>query len=55
MTTSIKQFQDLEIVTLNEIIGTPKPREDKIKDFSIKREEKALLAKAVIKNKEEGH
>ena len=39
------------MITLEEIIGTLKVHEDKIKAHSIKKEEKAFLAKAFIKDK----
>ena len=53
ITTSIKQFQDLETITLEEVISTLKVHEDKIKAHLVKREEKALLAKAFIKDKKD--
>ena len=53
ITTSIEQFQDLETITLEEVIGTLKVHEDKLKARMVKREEKALLAKAFIKEKKD--
>ena len=55
ITTSIEQFQDLETITLEEVIGTLKVHEDKLKARMVKREEKALLAKAFIKEKKKDH
>ena len=55
ITTSIEQFQDLETITLEEVIGTLKVHEDKLKACMVKREEKALLAKAFIKEKKNDH
>ena len=55
ITTSIKQFQDLETITLEEVIGTLKVHEDKLKARIVKREEKALLAKSFIKEKKKDH
>ena len=52
ITTFIKQFQDQEMITLAVVIGTLKVHEDKIKTRSPKREDKALLAKAFIKDKD---
>ena len=51
ITTFIKKFRDREMITLEEVIGTLKVHEDKIKTRSAKREDKALLAKAFIKDK----
>ena len=48
ITTLVEQFHDLEVITLEEVIGTLKVHEDK-------REEKALLAKAFIKEKMKDH
>ena len=55
ITTSIEQFQDLETITLEEVIGTLKVHEDKLKARMVKREEKSLLAKAFIKEKKKDH
>ena len=55
ITTSIEQFQDLETITLEEVIGTLKVHEDKLKARMVKREEKALLAKTFIKEKKKDH
>ena len=55
ITTLIEQFQDLETITLDEVIGTLKVHEDKLKARMVKREEKALLAKAFIKEKKKDH
>ena len=55
ITTSIEQFQDLETITLEEVIGTLQVHEDKLKARMVKREEKALLAKALIKEKKKDH
>ena len=55
ITTSIEQFQDLETITLEEVIGTLKVHEDKLNARMVKREEKALLAKAFIKEKKKDH
>ena len=55
ITTLIEQFQDLEMITLEEVIGTLKVHEDKLKARMIKREEKALLVKAFIKEKKKDH
>ena len=55
ITTSIEKFQDLETITLEEVIGTLKVHEDKLKACMVKREEKALLAKAFIKEKKKDH
>ena len=55
ITTSIEKFQDLEMITLEEVIGTLKVHEDKLKARMVKREEKALLAKAFIKEKKKDH
>ena len=55
ITTSIEQFEDLETITLEEVIGTLKVHEHKLKARMVKREEKALLAKAFIKKKKKDH
>ena len=55
ITTLIEQFQDLETITLEEVIGTLKVHEDKLKARMVKREEKALLVKAFIKEKKKDH
>ena len=55
ITTSIEQFQDLEMITLEEVISTLKVHEDKVKAHVVKREEKALLAKAFIKEKKKDY
>ena len=52
ITTLIEQFQDLKTITLEEVIGTLKVHEDKLKAHMVTREEKALLAKAFIKEKD---
>ena len=49
--TSIEQFQDLDIISLEEVMGTLKVHKDKLKDQSTKIEEKALLTKVFIKTK----
>ena len=51
MTTSIEQFQDRKMITLEEVIGTLKVHEDNIKARLVKRGEKVVLAKAFIKDK----
>ena len=51
----IEQFQDPETITLKEVIGTIKVHEDKLKARMVKREEKALLAKAFIKEKKKDY
>ena len=51
ITTSIEKFQDLETITLEDVIGTLKVQEDKFKARLVKRKEIALLAKALIKDK----
>ena len=51
ITTSIEKFWDLDTITLEEVMGTLKVHEDKIKARLVKREEKALLEKAFIKDK----
>ena len=43
------------MITLEEVIGTLKVHEDKLKARMVKREEKALLAKAFIKEKKKDH
>ena len=53
ITTSTEQFQDVETITLEEVIVTLKVHEDKIKARLVKRKEKPLLAKAFIKDKKE--
>ena len=55
ITTSIEQFQDLETIILEEVIGTLKVHEGKLKARMVKREEKALLAKDFIKEKKKNH
>ena len=55
ITTLIEQFQDLEMITLKEVISTLKVHEDKLKARMVKREEKALLVKAFIKEKKNDH
>ena len=49
--TSIEQFQHLDIISLEEVIGTLKVHKDKLKDQSAKIEEKSLLTKVFIKTK----
>ena len=49
ITSSIEQFQDVDNLTLYEVLGSLKIHEDKLKDRSVKREEKALLAQALGK------
>lgn len=51
ITTSIKQLWNLDTLSVDEIIGTLKIHEDKFWDWSIKREEKVLMAHALGKNK----
>ena len=55
ITSSIEQFQDIDNLTLNEVLGSLKIHEDKLKDRSLKGEEKALLARALgkLKKKED--
>ena len=55
ITTSIEQFQDLETITIEEVIGSLKVHEDKLKARMVKREEKALWAKVFIKEKKKDH
>ena len=55
ITTLIEQFQDLETITLEEVIGTLKVHEDKLKARMVKREEKSLLTKPFIKEKKKDH
>ena len=55
ITTSIEQFQDLETITPEEVIGTLQVHDDKVKARVVKREEKALLAKAFIKEKKKDY
>ena len=43
------------MITLEEVIGTLKVHEDKLKAHMVQREEKALLAKAFIKEKKKDH
>ena len=47
--TSIEKLLDLDTITLKELVGTLKVRKDKLKDFPIMREEKALFAKVFVK------
>ncbi|XP_078435013.1 uncharacterized protein LOC144706003 [Wolffia australiana] len=51
ITTAIKQFSDIDTMTLDEAIGSPKLHEDKIKHCRVKRDEQVLLAKAMGKIK----
>ncbi|CAA6662618.1 unnamed protein product [Spirodela intermedia] len=51
ITTSIEQFQNLDTISIDEILITLKIYEDKLQDHYVKREEKALLAHALKKNK----
>ena len=44
-----------EMITLKEVIGTLKVHEDQLKARMVKRKEKALLAKAFIKEKKKDH
>ena len=55
ITSSIEQFQDVDNLTLDEVRRSLKIHEDKLKDRSAKREEKALLARALgkLKKKED--
>ena len=55
ITSSIEQFQDVDNLTLYEVLGSLKIHEDKLKDRSVKRKEKALLARALgkLKKKED--
>ena len=52
ITNSIEQFEDINNLTLDEVLGSLKIHEDKLKDKFLKREEKALLARALGKLKE---
>ena len=49
--TPFKKFQGHDALTLDEVIRTLKAHEDKLKEWSIKREGKALLAKVLGKSK----
>ena len=51
ITSSIEQFQDVNNLTLDGVLGSLKIHEDKLNDRSVKREEKALLARALGKLK----
>lgn len=51
LTSLIEQFQDLDVLTLDEAITSQKIHEDKLKDRQSRRQEKALLAKALEKLK----
>ena len=51
ITSSIEQFQDVDNLTLDEVLGSLTIHEDKLKDRSMKREEKALLVRALGKLK----
>ena len=55
ITSSIEQFQDVDNLTLDAVLRSLKIHEDKLKDRSVKREEKALLARALgkLKKKED--
>ena len=55
ITSSIEEFYDVNSLTLDEVLGSLKIHEDKLKDRSVKREEKALLAWALgkLKKKED--
>ena len=55
ITTSIKQFQDLEMINLEEVIGTLKVHEVKFKACLVKREERSLLEKAFIMEKKKDY
>ncbi|CAA6674327.1 unnamed protein product [Spirodela intermedia] len=50
ITSSIEQFQVFDSLTLDEVIGSLKINEDKLKDRSTKTEEKALLTRAFGKS-----
>ena len=50
ITRSIEQFQDIDNLTLD-VLGSLKIHEDKLNDISTKREEKAILARALGKLK----
>ena len=54
ITRSIEQFQDIDNLTLD-VLGSLKIHEDKLNDRSTKREEKAILARALgkLKRKED--
>ena len=55
ISSSIEQFQDTDNLTLDEVLGSQKIHEDKLKDRFAKREEKSLLARALgkLKKKED--
>ena len=51
ITTPIKEFQNLDALTLHEVIGTLKAHEDKLKERSTKRDGNSLPAWALGKSK----
>lgn len=51
ITTYLEQFQDLNSTSVEEILETLKIHEDKLKDRLAKKEEKALLSRALNKDK----
>ena len=51
ITSSIEQFQDIDSLTLDEVLRSLEIHEDKVNNISVKREEKALLAQALGKAK----
>ena len=55
ITSLIEQFQDVDNLTVDEVLGSLKIHEDKLKDRFVKREEKALIARALgkLKKKED--
>lgn len=52
ITSSIEQFQDLDAILVEEVLGTLKIHEDKLQDRSIKREESLIDSHSQQEQKE---